>query len=237
MRKAIAVVVGMAVVPVLSGVIAANALAVPLCIAESGASTFRVCLFLSTTELELLEAATFAVLQEEESSRAPEPEFNIEFATPAMIVCLGAAADMGVEVELISEDNLKFTECTLSTPVHCAIEGGAITVNPLFGTAKIVSGTANVLFVPQSGTTFATFTIDSSGGTCIDAEEKGKVTGEDVCTFLEPIQTPEPEHFLECTPDGSVFKFAGKVATLLDEWSVLMVEPTDGASWSIVEGL
>jgi hypothetical protein len=237
MRNAIFLLMGVGVMAALSAVMASGALAVNTCVAESEALTFRVCLYLSETELELLEAATFAVLQEEKSSRAPEPELSIKFATPAVVVCLEGEADMGVEVELMSEANLKFTECTVVTPEHCAIAGGAITVSPLFGTAKVVSGTVDVLFVPQSGTTFATFTIGPSGGICIDAQEDDKITGEDLCTFLEPIQTPEPEHFLECTPEGSRLKFASSEVTLLDEWSVLMVEPTDDASWSIVEGL
>jgi hypothetical protein len=238
MTKVIAGLVGVALVTALNAIGVSNALAVPLCKEESGATTFRVCLFLTTTELELLEAATFAVLQEE----SPTPAFRVEFVNALEVRCLTGEGTMGVEVELVSE-HLKFTECEVVSPEHCAIEGsgkeiGAITTEEMFGTGAIVSGKLEVRWTPAPpATEFATFSIFSSGGLCIDAQEGAKVTGEDICTFLETIEIDEPQHSLECKPEGSTLKYSGNVVTLSDEWSVLMLTPTSDASWSVVEGL
>jgi hypothetical protein len=245
MKKAITLLMGIALVTAFSAVMVSNA-AAALCTAEAGATTFRVCLFLSATELELLEAATFSVLQEEEGPGGvpPKPILKIEFAAAAEITCLTGTGTAGVEVELIT-GSLNFSECTVLTPADCAVENpttkevGAISTEKIDGTLSLLSsGSLDVLFVPlPPAVVFATFTIFGSGGTCVDAQEKGKVTGSQLCVFLEPIETDEVEHLFECTPEGSSLEFAKNVSTLLGEWSVLMSTPTSDASWSIVQGL
>jgi hypothetical protein len=245
MRKAITLLMGIAAVAAFSAVLVSNA-AAALCTSEAGATTFRVCLFLSATELELLEAATFSVLQEEEGSGGapPKPLLKIEFASAEELTCLTATGTGGVEVEL-GTGALNFTECTVITPEDCAIENsatkevGAVSTEKIDGVLSLLSsGSLDVLFAPlPPATVFATFSIFGSGGTCVDAVEKAKITGEQLCVFLEPIETDEVQHLFECTPEGSTLNFAGNVATLLAEWSVLMSTPTSDASWSIVQGL
>jgi hypothetical protein len=204
----------------------------------------RVCLFLSATELELLEAATFSLLQEEGSPR----KFEVDFTPTLAIECKGGSGTAGVFVEAIEGATETYSGCELTgvNKTACRLESGEIKteqINALGSQQTELEGSVEglrlaLLFKPATtDDAFATFTIEStSGHTCADAQEDGKIKGEQSCFFLEPIETDEVEHLLECPASGSELTFAGNTATYEAEDSVLMVTPVADNSWSIVRG-
>jgi hypothetical protein len=96
---------------------------------------------------------------------------------------------------------LFYKSCLVGKPSHCAIEKEAITSNELSGETL---SPEEVLFLPTSGSTFATATLVNSGGTCTIAG-KGSVTtigkeeGEHgpACTIKEP-EVEKTTHVLKC---------------------------------------
>lgn len=236
----------MLVVGVVSAIASSTASALN-CVPKAEATTFRVCLFLSATELELLESATFALSQEEGSPH----KLEIAFSSPITVSCSEASGVAGVFVETVEGATVSFKGCevTSANKTECKLESSTISgaeINGSFSLQTELEGSVeglrlDLLLKPETtGGTFATFTIESvEGHTCIDAQEKGKVKGEQLCYFLESGQEIEEdfvEHLFECLPTGSELTFAGKTATLEAEVSVLMTTPVADNSWSVVQG-
>ena len=231
------------VVGAVSAVVSSSASAA-LCTSTPEVEQFRVCLFLSTTELELLEEATFALSQE-----SGEPhKLNIQGFFSLEIQCNEASGETGVVVELAMNGKIVFTECAVTSAdkKECEVPG-SIEAKEIDGTLSLqteLEGATealrlDLLLSPEiAGNAFATFTIKSKPGeTCLAAEQSWLVLGEILCFFLEPIETDEVEHLFECPESGSLLNFSGTPAVLQAEFSALMISPVSDASWSITQGL
>jgi hypothetical protein len=208
--------------------------------------TFRVCLFLgpAEAELELLEGATFSV-----SLESAEPhKLKVNFSVVTEIECTVANGEAGVFKEEIEGGVITFTSCALTSAnkTECELVGTEIKaaeINAKVSLQTELEGTEealrlDLLFVPETtGGSFAKFSIGSiSGFTCTDAVANGKVTGEQLCYYLEPIEADAEEHLFECPSSGSELKFDGNTGELQAEFIALMKTPTLDNSWSIVQG-
>jgi hypothetical protein len=210
---------------------------------EKAEEKFRVCLFLSATELELLESATFSLLQEETSPH----KLEVKTSTPTDLECSEGSGTAGVFVETVEGATITFKGCkvTSANKAECEVPGEIIGsgINASFSLQTELEGEVEglrldlLLKSETTGGTFATFSITSvSGKTCAEAIENGKVKGEQLCFFLEPIETDEVEHLLECPATGSELTFGGNPLSYEAEDSLLMSTPVAGNSWSIVQG-
>jgi hypothetical protein len=144
---------------------------------------------------------------------------------------------------------MTYTECgiTSTNKTECAVTSTIeeTEVVEVFSLQTELEGSVeglrlDMLLRPKvAGGTFATFSIFSTEGhTCADAQENGKLKGEVLCFFLEPIETDELEHLYECPAAGSALTYAGNATTVSFEDSVLiLLTPTEDTSWSIVQGL
>ena len=227
------------------GAVVSSSASAALCTSTPEVEQFRVCLFLSTTELELLEEATFAISQE-----SGEPhKLVVNFGVPLEIECNEASGETGVFVELTMNGKILFTECAVTSPAdknECEVPG-SIEAKEIDGTLSLqteLEGATealrlDLLLAPETaGNAFATFTIKNKPGeTCLVAHQSGLVLGEILCFFLEPIETDEVEHLFECPESGSSLNYSGTPAALQAEFSALMTAPVNDASWSITQGL
>jgi hypothetical protein len=239
MKRMMMLVLGVLAVGAVSAFSSAGASAAGLC-APTAEEHFHVCLFLSTTELELLESSTFSLLQEE-----GEPhELEIKFSAPLTVSCATGTGETTGEGELIMKTKVNFTGCTVTGEEgHCEVTNKEIESRELDGTLSLQTELESseeglrldVLLSPEIvGNPLATFSIKSkTGATCLEATTNGKVTGEQLCFFLEEIEKDMEEHLLECPKSGSTLKYAGNESTLQTEFSVLMATPVSDASWSI----
>lgn len=198
---------------------------------KAGGTEFTVCYTVGSI-LELAPAAEFLATQE--STVAHVFKANVGGVSVTIECTAGTSvAKAASPGKTLTGALITFTGCTVTKPEHCAVNGGTIETEPILGTLSLVGGLLDILFEPESGTKFATLTLTSSGGTCSAAISGGAVTGTQLCTFLEPIETDEELHLFECAEAGSELKFAKNEATLQDEWEVLMLKPVEDALWSI----
>jgi len=225
------------------GAIASSTASAANCDFKEGATTFRVCLFLSATESELLESATFSLLQEEASPY----KLEVLTSTPTQMECSEGSGTAGVFVETVEGAEVKFKGCKVvsTNKVECEVPGEISwsAINATFSLQTELEGSVeglrlDLLLIPETtGGTFATFSITSvAGHTCAGATENAKIKGEQLCFFLEPIETDAVEHLLECPASGSELTFGGNAAVLEEEFSELMSTPVADNSWSIVQG-
>jgi hypothetical protein len=240
----------------LFGAIASASASAEQCKFESG-ELFVVCILnAAETELELQSTNTeFEGTQEKEEPHT----FTIKFTTPAVVSCSEGKTTATAEPIsegaklLLMKAKITFTNCEVtSAAAECEVlstegKAGEITTEPLDAVPSLAEeeeGTTKVkerldlTFSPESGTTFATFSLDSKEGkTCVDATSKGKVTGTQLCFFLgtgQSIEEDEEQHLLQCNGPGTL-KYAGTESQLVTEFALKLKGSTK--KWDIVQGI
>jgi len=244
---------GAFVVLAMSAVAATSAFAVEEeCLFEEG-NLFAVCILNAENKL-ILQTST--VLGEASQELEEGHKFTIKFHTPATIECSAGTAEPELEPTatapnlLLMKTTIKFTGCkNTSDEADCEVtstEGAEkITTTSLDGTPSLAEEEEggvkvkrlDVTFEPESGTTFATFSLKSKAGhTCLNAQSEGKVKGTELCYFLgtgQNIEEDEEDHLLQCVP-AETLTFAGVNSTFEAEF---LVELVSKKNWDIVEGI
>jgi len=154
-------------------------------------------------------------------------------------------AGTGNETLLVMKAKIIFKNCTTNVAA-CVVDPTITTENldaNLSLAEELEGGVAvtrlDLLFEPEPpATVFATFSIKSKEGeTCLGAQSLGKVKGKVLCYFLEPIETDELEHLIQCDEFGSSeLTYAGNPVDLEAEFTLKLVGTNAGDPWSIVEG-
>jgi hypothetical protein len=148
------------------------------------------------------------------SKKKPMTTSKFTVAATGLTVECTAAKNTGTIVATnsalkVSKLIITFENCTAPNPAHCAVAGGKIVTSEVEGVFK-EEKTEKIKFTAPSGT-FATFTIESSGGTCLAAVLNGKVKGSQECK-LTTAETLAVVQELKCEETESALTFAGNPA-------------------------
>jgi len=110
----------------------------------------------------------------------------------AELSCTGATVQAGW-IEGASKngaEHIIFTDCTAAKPAHCAVKNGTVTTAEVRSELLASETKPTVTFKPLNTSTelFATFKLESSGGTCALNGKEFKVTGIANAEILKPTE-------------------------------------------------
>jgi hypothetical protein len=148
------------------------------------------------------------------SKKTPGTESKFTVASTGLTVKCTVAKNTGTIVATnsslkVAKVVITFENCTAPNPAHCAVAGGKIVTNEIEG-VFLEEKTGKIKFTAPSGT-FATFTIESSGGACLAAVLNGKVKGSQECK-LSTAETLAAIQEIKCEEAESSLTFAGNPA-------------------------
>jgi hypothetical protein len=133
---------------------------------------------------------------------------------------------------------LHFVKCKVAAGEHCVLENELILTEKLNG--KVIAK-KEVEFYPETGTTFATIKINSSGGECLVAgndkvvAKEGKAEEGPIC-LIPSAEEVTASKLLECGAKPSNLKFAGKEAKFSGNFLAIYLVAEKEEKYSYVEG-
>jgi hypothetical protein len=134
---------------------------------------------------------------------------------------------------------LHFLKCKITVGEHCVLENELILTEKLNG--KVIAK-KEIEFYPETGTTFATIVIKSSGGECLIAgsdkvvAKEGKAEEGPVCGVPSAEEVTSSKT-VECGAKASNLKFAGKEAKFEGKFNTIYLVAEKEEKFSFVEGV
>ncbi|HEX3518332.1 MAG TPA: hypothetical protein VHT29_04780 [Solirubrobacteraceae bacterium] len=131
----------------------------------------------------------------------------------------------------------KFSECTVTTPMHCHV------TEPIDSTelaGRIIKKEEGEGF-PASGTIYATVKLEGSGGTCVVAgilkvtSEHGNTEEGPLCTDPD-IETTKEVHLGVCEGSKSMLKIGEEALSFSGEGDTKLFKEGTAQKWAVIEG-